>query len=204
MYAISTVDAKKLSSIVESLQQAFPTRAVPHAGPKPAPDAAATSPASIAAGTLDGIQAELEAKLAAAIATRRVEIERHQHALVVSIRELGSFAVGSTDLSADARDVLTTVGGTLAGYSNMVRVEGHTDDLPIHSPRFASNWELSTARATTVVLFFIEHAQLKPELLSATGYASYRPRVDNASDADRARNRRVDIVILAAGATAAD
>jgi chemotaxis protein MotB len=79
-----------------------------------------------------------------------------------------------------------------------VRIEGHTDNVPIHTERFASNWELSTLRATTVVRFFIDRAGVAPERLSAAGYAEYFPRVPNDSDANRAMNRRVDIVILTA------
>ena len=196
MYAISTVDAKKLSDMVTSLDHAFPSaRAAQPPGQAAAP---AAPPAPPDAGrALAGIQADLERRLAGALAERRVEIERQQYALIVTIRELDSFRLGSAELSPAARDVLTAVGATLAGVTESIRVEGHTDDLPIHSPRFRSNWELSTARATTVVQFLIESAGIHPERLSAAGYASYRPRTANETDAERARNRRVDIVILA-------
>ena len=79
---------------------------------------------------------------------------------------------------------------------NQIRVEGHTDDVPIHTPLFASNWELSTARATTVVQLLIEAGGLDPARLAAAGYAEYRPRLPNDSSDHRARNRRVDIVVL--------
>jgi chemotaxis protein MotB len=79
---------------------------------------------------------------------------------------------------------------------NVIRVEGHTDDVPIHTPQFNSNWELSTARATTVVQFLIDAGRLDPTRLSAAGYAEYRPRLPNDSPESRARNRRVDIVVL--------
>ena len=87
----------------------------------------------------------------------------------------------------------------LSALPNPIRVEGHTDDIPIHTSLFASNWELSTARATRVVQFLIEAGAIEPARLAATGYAEYRPRLPNDSSDARARNRRVDILILDAG-----
>ena len=80
--------------------------------------------------------------------------------------------------------------------TNQIRIEGHTDDVPIHSARFASNWELSTARATAVVQWLIEREGMTPSRLSAAGYGEFHPRVPNDSTEARARNRRVDVVIL--------
>ncbi|MFI5177786.1 MAG: flagellar motor protein MotB, partial [Vicinamibacterales bacterium] len=108
----------------------------------------------------------------------------------------GSFSVGSTDLSEAARAILDDLGAALMDVGNKVLVEGHTDDVPIRTARFASNWELSTARATTVIAYLLEHFAIRPERLSAAGYAEFHPRVPNASAENRARNRRVDIVIL--------
>ena len=77
-----------------------------------------------------------------------------------------------------------------------MRVEGHTDGTPIHTPKFASNWELSTARATSVVEFLVEHGGIAPARLSAAGYAEFHPVADNQDVSARFRNRRVDIIIL--------
>jgi chemotaxis protein MotB len=77
-----------------------------------------------------------------------------------------------------------------------LRVEGHTDDVPIHTVRFRSNWNLSTARATRVVEFLSTRAGIAPARLSAAGYGEFHPRGPNDSPAGRARNRRVDIVVL--------
>ncbi|MBC7105712.1 MAG: OmpA family protein, partial [Firmicutes bacterium] len=79
---------------------------------------------------------------------------------------------------------------------NYIRVEGHTDDLPINTPQFPSNWDLSTARANTVVKELIDGLGFPPERLAAVGYGEYRPRVPNDSDYHRQLNRRVDIVVL--------
>jgi len=117
--------------------------------------------------------------------------------LVLSLAEAGSFPPGRADLSRAAIDVMLTVSDALRKVPNLIRVEGHTDDRPIRYSRlFASNWELSAARATRVVRLMTRDGGLDPGRLSAAGYAEFRPLVPNKSNNARARNRRVDIVIL--------
>jgi chemotaxis protein MotB len=116
--------------------------------------------------------------------------------LIVSVPEAGSFALAQTELSPAARAVMLELAALLKDRGHHIRVEGHTDDVPIRSSRFASNWELSTARATTVVQLLVEDGGLAAERLAAAGYAEHRPRVPNDTVERRARNRRVDIVIL--------
>jgi chemotaxis protein MotB len=89
------------------------------------------------------------------------------------------------------------IGNILAALSSSLRVEGHTDDVPIHTSQFHSNWELSTARATEVIRILMTREAVGPERLSAAGYAEYHPIADNANEEGRRLNRRVDIVILA-------
>ena len=115
--------------------------------------------------------------------------------LVLSIPEASAFAPGSADLSDAAKQVIMQLAISLRESGNSLLIEGHTDDVPIHSARFASNWELSTARATAVVQWLVENEHFPPTRLSAAGYGEYRPRVVNESIQARARNRRVDIVI---------
>ena len=130
----------------------------------------------------------------------RVELSPNASGLVISVPETGSFAPGRADLSAPAERVLTDLAATLKTQPYLLRVEGHTDDVPIRNAVFESNWALSSARATRVVRLLIEQGQLAPERLSAAAYAEYRPRVPNDSPPARARNRRVDIVVLGAAA----
>jgi chemotaxis protein MotB len=127
-----------------------------------------------------------------------VELSASDRMLVISVPEAGSFPAGQAELSAAARVILLGLAGELRDRTNQIRIEGHTDDVPIKTTRFGSNWELSTARATRVVQFFIEEAGLPASRLSAAGYAEYRPKVENDSPVNRARNRRVDIVVLQA------
>jgi chemotaxis protein MotB len=88
------------------------------------------------------------------------------------------------------------VGLSLKGLNNYIRIEGHTDNLPISSSDFPSNWELSAARATNVVRFLLKEDGLPPDKISEAGYGEFRPIATNDSEAGRSRNRRVDIVIL--------
>jgi len=150
-----------------------------------------------AGGTLD---ASLQRDLTA-IATRDaslpgVELTTSDRGLVISLPEAGSFPPGRAELSDAVRRVMRGLADRLSALPNPIRVEGHTDDVPIHTPLFASNWELSTARATRVVQFLIADGAIEPARLAATGYAEYRPRLPNDSPDARARNRRVDILIL--------
>src|SRR5205085_6529068 len=98
------------------------------------------------------------------------------------------------ELSPAATGLVGRIAATLATIPNAVRVEGHTDDLPIHTARFRSNWDLSTARATRVTEFLIVRGGLNGGRLSAAGYAEFHPMTNNASPEARARNRRVDLV----------
>ena len=88
----------------------------------------------------------------------------------------------------------------LNDQSNNIRIEGHTDNVPIHNAQYTSNWELSTARATEMTRLFITRYNLPASRLSAAGYAEYHPVAGNATAEGRAQNRRVDIVVLAAPA----
>jgi chemotaxis protein MotB len=125
-----------------------------------------------------------------------IDVATGTRGLTISLPEAGSFPPGRAELSDAARGVMLDLARELQPLPNQIRVEGHTDDVPIHTALFASNWELSTARATTVVRFLIEAGGLDPARLAAAGYAEYRPKVDNDTPESRARNRRVDIVVL--------
>lgn len=91
---------------------------------------------------------------------------------------------------------LDRLAAVLVPRTESMRIEGHTDNVPIHNLHFASNWELSTARSTELVRLFIDRYHVDPERLSAAGYAEFHPVADNDSADGRARNRRIDVVIL--------
>ena len=128
------------------------------------------------------------------VRSNRLNLTVNRRGVILSVPEAGTFATGNDELSEDARALLAEIALTLATFSNAVRVEGHSDDVPIRTTRFQSNWDLSAARASRVVEFLIQQG-VEPERLSATGYAEFQPRVPNQSDEARAINRRIDLVI---------
>lgn len=145
---------------------------------------------------LQQVLQELAARLQASGVPSAVELVPEERGLVVRVADRVLFDLGKADLRPESRSVLDAVARVLAEIPNQVRVEGHTDNLPIHNERFPSNWELSTARATTVVRYFIEKHRLDPRRFSAAGYGEYHPIVPNTSEANRQKNRRVEVVIL--------
>lgn len=151
-----------------------------------------------------GLRKNLEAVIAHDAGGASVEVGASSRGLVLSLAEAGSFPAGRADLTPAAMHVMLTVADSLRYLPNLIRVEGHTDDAPIRTSLFASNWELSTARATRVVRLLAEQGGLDPGRLSAAGYAEYRPRLPNDTTEARARNRRVDIVVLDVAAANAE
>ncbi len=125
-----------------------------------------------------------------------VQTEITERGLVIHIVESALFREGSSDMLPNAINVLERVYDQIGHIPNHIRVEGHTDDRKIHTARYPSNWELSSARATEVVRYFIDNYNFPPDRISALGYGKYRPVRPNTSIENRARNRRVDIVIL--------
>ena len=111
------------------------------------------------------------------------------------------FARGSADLTPSALHTLDAIAAAIRAVPHDIRVEGHTCDLPIHNARFPSNWELSAQRAISVVLCFVRNHGFSPRRLSAAGYADTVPVAPNNSEDNRARNRRIDIVLVGNGAS---
>lgn len=116
--------------------------------------------------------------------------------LQITIQELALFDSGKADLRPEAKPILTDLSVILASLENEVQVSGHTDNLPIHTPEFPSNWELSTQRALNVMKFLLQNQDLNPSRFSVVGYGEYRPRANNTTVQGRAMNRRVELLIL--------
>lgn len=168
--------------------------------PAPAPVAAALPPIDESAA----LRATVEQALAEELEAGYLQLVDDPRGLVVEVPESGAFDIGRAELSGDAERILRRVGGVLATLPNPVRVEGHTDDAPIKTVKFASNWDLSTARATRVVEFLIAGGGVEAARLSAAGYSQFKPRATNDTPAGRLRNRRVDLVILNAATARAE
>ncbi len=155
-----------------------------------------TLSASSQEANLTTLQAELQQALRREIATHAVALHRESEGLVISLREFGFFDSGSASLRPSALPALDRIASILAVRTCRLRIEGHTDNVPIHTPQMASNWELSTTRSTELVRLLIVRYRFSPDRLSAAGYAEYHPIASNDSPQGRAQNRRVDVVIL--------
>ena len=142
------------------------------------------------------LSSELQQALASEIARKEVTLHLERDGLVVSLREVGFFDSGSATLRPGAEKALARIAAILRTHSCAVRIEGHTDNVPIHNSQYASNWELSTARASGLVRILVDDYDVSPELLSAAGYAEFHPSSGNDTRQGRAINRRVDLVIL--------
>jgi chemotaxis protein MotB len=145
---------------------------------------------------LSGLKQELEKALAGPIARDQAAVQARHDGLVISLREGGFFDSGSAGIKLDSEPAFNRMAAVLEKYPYNLRIEGHTDDVSIHTARYHSNWELSTARATEIVRLLILKHSFAPQRLSAAGYAEYHPIASNRNPLGRALNRRVDVVVL--------
>jgi chemotaxis protein MotB len=116
--------------------------------------------------------------------------------LVISLREAGFFASGSAAPQPQTVATLRQIAVSLSRKPYDLRIEGHTDNVPIHTAEFSSNWELSTARATTIARMMLALKAIPPDRLSAAGYAEFHPVASNDTVEGRSENRRVDLVVM--------
>ena len=141
-------------------------------------------------------QQSLEDEMRKALESKEVTISELRGKLTVNILDRILFDSGEAELKAEGQRILEKIAGVLAQHTNrQVHVVGHTDNVPIHK-RFASNWELSTARATAAVRFLQERADVDPRRLGALGYGEFHPIAPNTTAEGRAKNRRIEVVIL--------
>lgn len=143
---------------------------------------------------------QLKQKISAKMPMQGIEIRQQERGVVISLKDSILFTPGNAELSPSARTTLNNLiqqlQAALGGQSRSIRVEGHTDNTPIATSKYPSNWELSTARATTIVRFLVAGHHFQPQFLSAAGYGEFKPMKDNSSIEGKQKNRRVDIVVL--------
>lgn len=139
--------------------------------------------------------AELAEQLNDQIAAGEIEIETEGRKIIIRIRERGSFKSGSHIMNSDYYDVMDDIKKVLMQKPGKIQVQGHTDNIPIRSARYRSNWELSTARAVSVAEALMDGGDINPRRFEISGFADTEGLVDNSTRANRARNRRVEIVV---------
>lgn len=214
LFASGQSDKKKQKQVAAAVENAFSQMGIfdPHSKQPPLTDAgnsviskpplAPRLDSTVSAADKEAskdvirkIDEELKAgRIPPGVVTTRATTE----GLVISLTEAGFFNSGSAEINKSSEPVLHALAAALP--ATPIRVEGHTDNIPIHTSLFATNWELSTARAATIARLLIQWSSVKPENLSAAGYAEFHPVAGNSTAEGRTLNRRVDIVILKGGA----
>jgi len=144
---------------------------------------------------------ELHRKLSMAlgkeIAAQEIQLRMTPEGFVISLHELGFFNSGEARLLPGAAEKIRKIAVILMQYGLDMRIEGHSDNVPIHNARFGSNWDLSTARAMAVAMMLIDEDGFNPQRMSIAGYSQYHPVASNSTQEGRQANRRVDIVVVA-------
>ena len=126
-----------------------------------------------------------------------IQIVLSREGIMMRLSELVLFDSGVATISAQGRPLLDKIGAIIAPTDYIIRIEGHTDNLPIHTDQFPSNWDLSTARAVNVLRYLIESHRIDAQRLAAVGFGEFQPLVSNDTPANRAKNRRVEMIFIA-------
>jgi len=203
MFSTSQVNQNRLQAFSESFAGAMGESIIARGSSGLLPAAASTPPTSATvqapvevpvAFSLEGLSVTLRAALARDPTMASVQLVRRRSDFVLRMSDRVFFESGASAVKEGAAIILATLARTLGGFPIDLRVEGHTDRNPIRTSRYRSNWELSTARATSV-LEVLAAGGFPPDRLSASGYAEFHPVADNDTDDGRQQNRRVDLVV---------
>jgi chemotaxis protein MotB len=195
LYTISTVNSQKFQQIAASLGKTFDgtNYVVGQYSGNSILDSIKTTNNT---NTDNAIESQLDKLIKQNNLQNMVTYKIDERGFVISLNDTLLFDTGSADVKPDQKATLIKIGNILKAMPNYIRVEGHTDNVPINNSQFHSNWELSVIRATNVVEILVNDVKIDPAKISAVGYGEYRPIVPNDSDKNRQLNRRVDIVIM--------
>lgn len=145
---------------------------------------------------MEELKAELDAKLQSENLSASVQTDIDKRGLVISFNNAIFFDPGSAEIKPEHEQTFLEIAKMISVMNNFIRIEGHTDNVPMNSAVYPSNWDLSTARAANVVRLLTTKTDISPEKLIAVGYGEYRPIEDNSTEEGRAKNRRIDIIVL--------
>ena len=203
LYTMSSVDAGKM----EQLSQAFKSVMAGQSGDTileynlyngEVPLIGAETPSEIEEG--ENIEETMYYQVNKFVAEHDLEdvvnIIESEQGIVIQLRDNILFETSSADLRSDSKEILNKISELISSMNNNIVVEGHTDNRPISTVEFPSNWDLSVARAVNVVKYFVNESKISPLRLSATGYGEYQPVAKNDTEDNMAKNRRVNILIM--------
>ncbi len=209
LFAMSTIQEETFKELIQSIKSSLGVQQVPETGtreglmmaPGAPREAKEKKPEIQAVDELGGMVQKEVKEIVSDVKELimfnklggQVQVEENENGAVITIADVALFKPGQAEISEKGLKIMEKVAKVLAQFSYPIKVTGHTDNIPIHTPKFASNWELSAVRASDVVRYFISTG-IDPKLLSAEGHAEYRPIADNKTPEGRAKNRRVEII----------
>jgi len=209
LFAVSQVDAAKAQLMSEefsdkmmshqSAQSDQPNNEVPQeqtSVTSVSEEASANFMEQVELENLQKLKAQLDQMLESRGLTGSVTTIIDERGLVVRFNNAILFDSGSAEIKPENEGILMDVAKLVSPLENYIRIEGHTDTVPMSSEAYPSNWELSTARASSVVKLFISKCNFSPERLVAVGYGEYKPVAGNDTPDGRQKNRRIDIIVL--------
>lgn len=201
MFAMSKTDQEKFEQVANQFNVIFSGGAgifdengetfVPSILPNKA-----ASNASMEQDKMNDIKESLEKQINSSGYSDKVKVELTEEGLEISIQDAILFNSGDAAVIKDISPLLSQISSMLGDLDNQVKIIGHTDNVPISSSKYSSNWDLSAARAINVMSFFVEKGTLSPERFSIQGYGEFKPKYNNATADGRAKNRRVEIMIV--------
>lgn len=186
LYAMSSIDTGKYKGVVAALGSIFGSDS----------KIAVTGVDKIIPTPKDKLAEDLTKLITMYNYNNSIRLEQNERGVTIHILEDILFPPGKATLSENSKLVLSRLAKILRNLPNDIRVEGHTDNIPINTPQYPSNWHLSVDRALSTAYYLIKYENLSPDKVSIVGYSEYRPIASNDLPETRALNRRVDIVIL--------
>jgi len=195
MYSVSRIDAGKFGKVTDALTNVFKG---PELGIKSTRDLSSEFVINkqLSRGNLGVLQTQIQKITHQLDIDTQVSADLQTRGLVIHISESAFFDPGKAELKNQAMMILDLLSVQLLKIPNHIRVEGHTDNIPIHTAQFPSNWELSSSRAIACLRYLVDKIGFPPDRISAVGYAEFRSIATNETPEGRTQNRRVDIVIL--------
>ncbi|MBI5808001.1 MAG: OmpA family protein [Ignavibacteriales bacterium] len=188
LYTISNIDATKYKNVAAALGSVF--------GKENIVKVVNSGSSKIAEGPKDKLIDQLSKLISDYNYSKSIQLEESERGITVHILDDILFAPGQASINENSKIVLNRLAAVIKSIPNDIRIEGHTDNTPINTPKYPSNWHLSVDRALNTAYYLIQNEGIDPDKVSIVGYAEYRPIAPNDTPESRTKNRRVDLVIL--------